>query len=354
MMMSAKETRNAGIREPRGIPNVQDIRKFREVLRFEAHGRRLRCVATLAVLFFAATWVGCVGYPVPLSAQAGSTIAIPIAAGGGGSAVAPPIGYGGKAYTDYERGKMVYQLDGAGGFELDTRVTVAVTPHSSSAMAGSGSGNGSPPEIISIVDIPADAPEGTHSLYVIRRMPDGTEFPGPSYDPEIEILPHSIDLTDGETIVGAVTPSALANCSMNCGFSQFIDDVVPRPRIRLNLNGNGSTIGAFELDLSYPASVIDIVDAYEETNVNVTPINKTSTVWLQDDGAGLAHVSGVAHPDYTGSGVQRIVEVVFTLDNGNAPLDLVADPGAVQASLVAYDMDGNQISGAAATVVGIR
>lgn len=342
-----------GIRGP-GAPGIRGTRgsRGRRDRRAVARTPRLLWIQLLGIALVAAVGAGCASYPVPLSAQAGSTIVIPLVATGAGNTVV--VGFGGFSYTDHQRGTMVYQLDGPGGFELETRFSIAAEPHGASVIAGGGAAFGNPPQILSVVDIPEDAPEGTHTLHVIRRLPSGEEFPGPTYDPVIKILPHSVDTTDqSETIVGDYTPSALANCTLQCGWAHLTDDGVPRPRLRISIAGAGSQIGAFEMDVSYPDAVIDVVDALDVANKNFKPANDTGTIWIDDDGAGLAHVAAFAHPDAAGFGLNTWnVEVVFVLDNGGAQiLDLAQDPVAV--AVTAYDVDGSPIPGATASVVGI-
>src|SRR5262245_1645204 len=112
-------------------------------------------VGSIAVIVLGASVTGCAGYPVPLSAQAGSSIVVPLAAG-----ESDVIGFGGASHTDYQRGAMIYRLDGPTGMELTTRFSIAAEAHASSLMAGSWFAFANPPSIISLVDIPANAPEG--------------------------------------------------------------------------------------------------------------------------------------------------------------------------------------------------
>lgn len=318
--------------------------------RFVRAGRSIRSVEFLGLLLFAAGMSACTTNPIPLSAQAGSTFVVPLM-GAGGSTV---IGFGGSEYTDYQRGEMVYWLDdtdpelgGIGGFPLDTRLSLPASAHPASKIALQGVLFASPPQILSIVDIPADAPEGTHSLHIVRELPNGDKFPGPIYPLGIKILPNSIDTTDqSETIVGAITPSG--NTQGNTDFSQAI----PRPRILILISGGNDAVSAFEFDLTYPSNLIDVVDAFQAASFG-NPANKAALVWIDDDGAGLVHVSGVAHPDFAGAAFfPRHIDVVFVLDEGNTvPLDVanvsVSPP-------TAYDLDGILIPGATATINGIH
>jgi hypothetical protein len=331
--------------------NTRTARTNRSLRQWQKESLCERCLPLVGYLALAFT-AGCASYPVPLSAQAGSTMVVPLTAtGGGGNTV---IGFGGFSHTDYQRGTMVYQLDGPGGFELRTRFTIAAEPHASTRMASIGTLWGDHPEILSVVDIPPEAPEGTHSLHVIRRLPDGTEFPGPAYSPQIKILPNSIDVNGGaETVVGAYTPSAMANCTSSCGWAHLTSDAIPRPRIRITFGEYTDNIGAFELDLSYPASIINVVDAFEVPSFLARSANNVATVWFDDDGAGAAQVFGIAHPDFGGGWGIWTLDVVFELDDGAAQiLDLSQDPVVVDVD--AYDLDGNPLPGVTATVVGIR
>jgi hypothetical protein len=323
-------------------------RLMRGLRRLQRHPTILR-PEFAGLLLLAGGMAGCAAYPIPLSAQAGSTIVIPLTAGEG-----TMIGFGGTAYTDYQRGTMIYKLDGA-GMELTTRFSIAAEPHAASQTATVGQVFAYSPQIFSIVDIPANAPEGTHTLGVYRRLPSGgSDLAGPAYSPTIKILPNVVPLTGGGSVQGMPTPALQANCSGGCGID--LSQAIPRPRIVIYLQGQTwgtDNIAAFEMNLTYPASVIDIVDAYEVGDFS-RAYNDTATVWTKDIATGTAHIVGIAHPDALDDGAVLgywNLEVSFNLDNGAANVLL---QNQLQATVTAaYDIDGNPVQ-ATANIIGIR
>src|SRR5262245_27152442 len=151
-----------------------------------------QAVATL--LLVTAGILGCQTRPIPLSAQRGSTVVLPLSWGTG------LFGYGGTEYTDYQRGKMVFRLDGAAGFELTTRFSTIAAPSPRAILGTSGSAGG---QVISLVDIPLAAPLGTHSVFVARNQ-GGSDYPF-TYGGQLKILPESVT-AGSETITGQSTP----------------------------------------------------------------------------------------------------------------------------------------------------
>src|SRR5262245_54574068 len=149
----------------------------------------------LGLVLVALGLAACQGQTLPLSAQAGSTSAIPLpntaTTGAGGV-----IGYGSSVVDDLQRGELAFRLDGTSGFELVTRGTTALSPVPASSMARDGSFAFAPPaQVFVMLDIPANAPLGTHSLSIIRRRIENgvpVEYPGPSYAGQIAILPASL------------------------------------------------------------------------------------------------------------------------------------------------------------------
>lgn len=321
--------------------------------------RALRCVGPLPRLglltgaLLALGLTACRTFPIPLSAQAGSTIAIPVANGGQAG-----LAYGGKDFTDYQRGELVYQLDGAGGFELETRYTIAAAAHKASLLAAvpqlsTLSLPWTPPvQVISVVDIPDDAPEGTHTFHIVRRQAGQPDVDMPDYTGTIQILPHSIPVNGGaETAVGTPTPNRITNCTSSCGFVNLYKRVIPRPQVRISMD---NAVAAFEMVVTYPSSIIDVVDAVREENTDAAP-NRDPMIWIDDDDAGTVTIKGVTHPDGSGWGVvSGYLDLVFELvDGATQILDLTQNPVQVS-SLTAYDANGALIPDATANVVGIR
>lgn len=253
------------------------------------------------------------------------------------------IGYGGAHYTDYQRGQLVYRLDGPTGPELVTRGTSAViaAPNAEAAETPFWFER----QIFSLVDIPTTAPTGTHTLHVTRRRIEGVvpvESPGPSYAGQLTILPSSltIPLPGGGTqvVTGAPTPLEFYGCGQfGCSWtdvSAAVPQGVPRPELRLTLS---AAVSAVELTVTYPASVIDVVDVLEPPYMMS---NHLAAVWRSDTVNGsqgtlrLGAVSGTAQ-------IQRL-SVIFVLDNGAAA---ILDPNAVGITVDrAWNASGQPIS----------
>jgi len=173
------------------------------------------------------TWAAfaCQGQNLAHTAQRGSTIAITLGGSQSGSTQSLVVGYGGTAFTDYQRGEMVYRLDGYEGVELLTRATSTLLGHPASSSARDGLGFNpfaSGQQHVSIVDIPGNAPLGTHSLYMMRRV-GGSLIEVGVHPAEIKILPASIwvDTDSGpEEIEGEQTQFASWLCLWGgCGWN---------------------------------------------------------------------------------------------------------------------------------------
>lgn len=309
----------------------------------------MRITKLLGVGLLGLSLAACQGRPVPLAVQAGSSIVIPLE---NGALFQGSVGYGGTEVEDFQRGTLIYQLDGPGGFELVTRGTSAVMPPPSSTLAKDGLTFVPPLQLVSLVDIPDDAPLGTHSLHVIvRRMEDGVpvESAGPAYAGAITILPKEleVDLGGGPvTVTGEPTPFERRLCAFgNCTWlesASFVSDIVPRPELQLQLS---QSVWSFEIELEYPPDVIDVVDAFQSLWIWV-PANERGLVWFDDDGNGTVRISGAA----TGTGTFDLISLVFELDDG---ANAILDPEDTTATVLrATDADGNPLA-ATAAVAGV-
>ena len=292
------------------------------------------------------TWAAfaCQGQNLAQTAQRGSTIAITLGGSQSGSTQSLVVGYGGTAFTDYQRGEMVYRLDGYEGPELVTRATTTLLAHPASSSARAGLGFdplASGQQHVSIVDIPGDAPLGTHSLYMMRRV--GVSLLEVGVHPaEIQILPASIWVDTGsgpEEIVGTPTQFASWLCFLGCGWmdqTATIPEVVPDPQLRMVLS---SGVQAVKLEVDYPFQVIDVLGAIQaSTTLDNYLLDDHAIVWFEDDGNGTAIIEAAS----TGQPIDA-VSLVFGLDDGASQ---ILDPADVAPSeMAAYDEDGNLLSG---------
>jgi hypothetical protein len=296
--------------------------------------------------------IACHGQNLPQSAQRGSTVLIPF----GGNFASDPgmvVGYGGVDYADPQRGTMIFQLGEEGGFELTTRATTTVLAHPATqhAREGDGLSGRSGFQHLSVVDIPLDAPLGTHDLFLVRRPSEGSDIAAGFLQSTISILPEVID-AGGVQVVGIPTPFAgwicpFGNCSLSDASGE-IPAVVPDPLIRTRLSEN---VWAVELEVQYPPARIDIVDALHVTLAgaagNAIVTNNAAMVFLEDDGEGTAIVSAAGHAsDF------RTLAVVFRLGNGETqPLDVAEVPILVRA---AYAENGFPLSSVSVANKSIR
>jgi hypothetical protein len=275
--------------------------------------------------------LGCQGAPIPLSAQKGSTLLIPL--GGIDEADAGRIGFGSQAYQDRQRGALVFKLGGPDGPELVTRATTAL-----SGPLASTHGIGAPfgyrtDLVVSLVDIPDTEviPEGVHTLHVTRRL-GGVDLPGPEYAGEIAILPATVG-----AVTGVPTPfEALGGPAGD--LTPMIRHIVPDPQALFAFDG--SPLRAFEGELTFPDALVAIRDVTEMVSTgalgSVAGVSEShrAHVWWRVLAPGRVAV-GMLSPDRA----LRGISVVFTHKAGaTAP---VAPTAFTLASTRAYDADGN-------------
>jgi hypothetical protein len=286
-------------------------------------------VAVLSMMF------GCQGPVLPLSAQAGSTVLIPLTGDGDN------LGYGGTAGEDYQRGTLVYQLDGPGGFELMTRASSAVAPVANATV---GLGFAAKRQIVSLVDIPANAPLGRHTLHVKRRRLESglpVDYTGPEYNGEITILPNEVEFEVGGTpvtSVGAPTPFERWNCDdPPCEWSTVnVGGAIPMPEIRLVYEDLVEVVAAVELEVEYPADVIDVIDVYAMPNLSV---NHPGVVWFDDDAE-----NGVLRIGASMTSIYPLIQfgISFSLEDGATE---ILDTDDVDVTVEnAWDSNGDAIS----------
>ena len=299
----------------------------------------LLLVGALALLAIA----GCMGNPIPLSAQAGSTIVVPYSSSDFDVfEFVDPVGFGGTEVEDPQRGTLVLQLDSFGGFELTTRLGLNAAAPVEAPVGAGAAGWGS--QLLLVVDIPTDAPLGTHDLVLVNRRVEGgvpvdtqiTPSPG-----AIRILPTVVD-AGGELVTGAATPGQFF--SPGAGFlplkdfvdldgdgelDNFFENAVPEPSFGVQVStptgqvppGSAPRLIAYaSVDVTYPAGVIDI-----ERVVATYP--NDGLVWFEDDQLGNLTVYGLSLKKRGATGLGPF-RVVFSLDDPDAALLDLASVGA--------------------------
>jgi hypothetical protein len=282
---------------------------------------------TLFVFIVSPAMIACTGHPVPLSAQAGSTILIPLRGVTDGTI----IGYGGSLVTDYQRGELVFRLDGPTGPELITRGTSVVAAAQTTRGARQGTIAGSL-QVVAMVDIPADAPEGTHTLHVSRRRIEAgspVEYSFPAYPAEIQILPNEVT-AGSETVIGMETPLEAYVFGWT-DESHVLPEVTPDPQLRFAIS---PAVFALEMTVTYPASVANVIDVVEPA---LARANNLASVWFSEPVPGTVHIKAVAQTLQFNR-----VALVFALDDGAAA---ILDPNAVTVTIdKAFNQSGAPVT----------
>lgn len=252
---------------------------------------------TLGMLALLLPFLACHARPIPLSVQAGSTVVIPVGGGFPTVDLVSPVGFGGTDVADPQRGSFVFRLGGPLGFELITRAAFEVKPSDRARTPGQ--------QILAVVDVPANAPIGSHALHLsLRREANGAsvELPvSPGYEGGLTILPHeiTIDLPGGgtETVVGTPTPAEDYRLAPGGGALGWLPSTpgqaVPRPGLRVFVLSPGRdplenrwTAGAI-VDVAYPEDTIEIASV-----VPVDPLK--DSYWWEPRGPGRIRVYGTA------------------------------------------------------------
>lgn len=306
--------------------------------------RRAFALGLAAVVASAAMLLGCSMNPLPLSAQAGSTVLIPV------EFQQATLGFGGADFADPQRGELVYSLGsgdppGPGGLELVTRFTIlgAHDPRSANAADAVTSGR---VLALSVVDIPATAPPGRHRLYVVRRDAAGDHplndaLPRPSLG--IRILPPSIE-AGGETIVGAPSPLEAWSWLTRSWWpgERALAQLIPDPTLEIALTHPVSAqpvaLHALTLVVTYPESVIDVTRAIPPPGL------RNASFWIEPLAPGVVRVQAAAGDPFDRLGI------VFRLDHPST----ILDPDAVTSYVVVSGDRNGALVPVLAGVAGVR
>jgi hypothetical protein len=217
------------------------------------------------------TLAGCTSRVLPLSAQAGSTVALAV---GGDATLGDRLGYGGawlaaSGVNDDQRGELVFVLVPPSGAERTLR-TLFVTrtfpdPASDAALA-----NQIDPALpfaaglsqaLAVLEIPADTPPGRYRMDARRRRPaPGGGFvslPAPLLGTELDVLPPAVGSATGR-------PNApeLAVGTARVDLAAEIPRVVPNPKLVVQFADRNPA--AAHLVLSYPREKLAIGGVFEE------------------------------------------------------------------------------------------
>ncbi|MCX5739800.1 MAG: hypothetical protein NTZ61_15145 [Proteobacteria bacterium] len=252
------------------------------------------------------------------------------------------IGFGSEIYQDRQRGDLIIMLDNASGPELVTRaVTALAGPLSSQHGIVTPFGYRSD-LIVVMADIPDDPAitEGPHGLYIVRRL-GGVDYPGPSYAGVIRVLPASVPIAGGSTVVGESTPFLI---EVGLDATGMIKNAVPDPQVVVM-----ATVATYasEFEVTFPSSQIGIQDVTEAIVSSQggygappfpgTSISHRATTWWKTVSPGVLAV-GMVSPDRP----LRGVSIVFTL-KAAATQPLAPTAGSIQ-NARSYDASGNLIT----------
>jgi hypothetical protein len=298
----------------------------------------------------AALALGCGARPLPLSAQAGSSIGIALA---GEVSAGDSVGYGGELLRtrgryDDQRGELVFLLreDGSGvERELQTRIVTRVWPDPASEIgmanqvdavsAGFGIS-----QLLAILDIPASVPPGIYDLNVRRRRRDDSgaseALPAILYGQRFTVLPPRVGGVDG-----APTPSASYAGAFGSDVSAQLANLVPLPKVVLSLPS--PLPHAAHLVVAYPAAKITPRAVFEEQHLGRGSI----VAWTDDPAAGRVSVDFV-DPAASVKALALVFEPKAPLSAGRIALSEISIPASVL-----YDGQG-AVRGGSVTPTSIR
>lgn len=223
---------------------------------------------------------GCGSEPIPLSAQAGSTIAIPLV---GEETFGETVGYAGPyAPEDPQRGEisvlLVDSADPQVEIPLSTRyVTRVHADPASEAVIDGRPGQGGLGQILALVDIPPEVAPGTYGLAFARRRPssaggwEDADAP-PRTGASLTVLPHEIDgiplfagPEHGEArSLGAPTPAIGYFGTGGFDLSNLLSSYVPNPKVVIAIEPSSEPSFAARLEIEFPPEKVEILSVFEE------------------------------------------------------------------------------------------
>lgn len=293
----------------------------------------------------------CAGLPVSQTVQRGSTIVVPLA---NYLATNPMIGYGGSQISDPQRGEMQFFLVDpavtASPPNLDdTSISFPIRPRGSWAAASAPadssfrtgaplpSGGSIPPvQVVSILDIPQNAPPGHRVLWVRHLKPDGTTET-PKKIGDIWILPSSVSFSENGTsytVDGTSTPFKGFGQTLT---TQELQSAVPDPTAVIKLPTSVYAVTFTAWIGNSTAGYADVVDAVSSSfsGLRSQPLVKVTQPYLP--GYPMIYKVEIAATDPAGFDE---IDLVFRL-NGSTPIDPATD---VYVEFThAWDQDGNTI-----------
>jgi len=231
----------------------------------------------------------CTTRVLPLSAQAGSTVAVAI---GGDATQGDFLGYGGawlasSGLADDQRGELVFALVPAAGPERPLR-TLFVTrafpdPASEAALTDTVDPDAPFPlglsQTLAVLEIPADTPPGRYRVDARRRRraPGGgfTELPAPLLRTDLDVLPAAVG-----AVTGRPNRPEFAVDTNVFDLTPRLPRVVPNPKLVLAFADRRPS--AAHLVLDYPPTKVEIRGAFEDHHTG----RRSMLSWRDDPEAG--------------------------------------------------------------------
>lgn len=280
---------------------------------------------------------GCGARPLPLAAQAGSSVGIALS---GEVAVGEAAGYGGQILAaigrhDDQRGELDFVLrDPVSGAEreLATRIVTRVHPDPASEIGIANQINASAAgfgisQLLAIVDIPASTPPGSYEVRLHRRRRNDAggkdELPAPVYGQPLTVLPASVGGTQG-----APTPSSAWAGAFGFDASVQLADLVPLPKAVLSLPA--SPPHAAHVVVTYPTAKIRPRAVFEEQHLGRGSI----VAWSDDPATGRVTIDFV-DPAASVKALALVFEPKAPLSGGRVALGEIT---VVSSTL--YDREG--------------
>jgi hypothetical protein len=290
--------------------------------------------------------LACTSEPVPLSAQAGSTVLLALTDehifGGGVGYESPYFGF------DDQRGETVLRI--VGGDPRAPREIPLATRYVTRVYADPASNATLFPDlyderlvqVLAIVDIPADTPAGTYAVrYGRRRRIDQDTYEEvapvvPATETRLSVLPSVVVLQDRQgrfrSVRGAPTP---ALGYVGAGVADLAGELgryVPHPKLVIRFQPSWDPPAGAHIELLYPAEKVEILGVFEERH----PGRGSIVRWRDSDPAGRLAID-LVDPDASVDEIAVAFRLVDFLSRGRAS---VAD-FAVQASIL-YRADGTR------------
>ncbi len=310
----------------------------------------MRALLAISLAFAAA---GCTFRPIPLVAQAGTTIVVPVA---GEALQGRWIGYESDASRaagihDDQRGGIVFHLVDPSAPEVEhplvTRlVTRAVPDPATFAALGDGLGLFDLAQVVAVVDVPATTPPGDYVL-VVRRVrratPDGsTEEELPSIEqshPALRVLPAEVDAAGVPRARFTPAEALVAGVSFGHPATELYK-LCPFPKAVLAFAPRG--LAAASIDVAFPVQKLSVLAVFEDSHGG-----RGSIVRWSEPVAGELRIE-LVDPD---ASVPALAIVFEPLDPFGSGRPEVADFQLTR--LRAYDRDGRALA-TDATITEIR